>query len=100
MSETPSNEPSSAAEDTPEPVAEPANAPAPPPAATTPPSHAASPSTFAKWGTVPAMVLPTLALAGAAYGYYYPNESAAAAGKYSDQQRNDSKKHICETFKI
>jgi hypothetical protein len=100
MSETPSNEPSSAAEDTPEPVAEPAKAPAAAPAATTPASHAASPSKFAKWGTVAALVLAILALAGAAYGYFYPNESAAAAGKYSDQQRNDSKKHICETFKI
>jgi hypothetical protein len=100
MSETPSNEPSSAAEDTPEPVAEPAKAPAAAPAATTPTSHAASPSKFAKWGTVAALVLAILALAGAAYGYFYPNESAAAAGKYSDQQRNDSKKHICETFKI
>ena len=34
------------------------------------------------------------------YGYFFPNESAAAAGKYTDQQRSDAKKHICETFKI
>ncbi len=70
------------------------------PAATTPTSHAAGPSKFAKWATIAALVLAILALAGAAYGYFYPNESAAAAGKYSDQQRNDAKKHICETFKI
>ncbi|MGA9492858.1 MAG: hypothetical protein WBV80_21770 [Mycobacterium sp.] len=47
-----------------------------------------------------ALVIALLAVAGAAYGYFFPNESAAAAGKYSDQQRNDAKKHICETFKI
>jgi hypothetical protein len=46
------------------------------------------------------LVLAILALAGAAYGYFFPNESAAAAGKYTDQQRSDAKKHICETFKI
>ena len=106
MSETPSHEPSSAAEDATETVAEPATtpaaAPAAPaePAATTPSSHAAGPSKFAKWGTVAALVLAVLAIAGAAYGYFYPNQTAAAAGKYSDQQRNDAKKHICETFKI
>ena len=31
---------------------------------------------------------------------FLPNQSAAAAGKYTDQQRSDAKKHICETFKI
>ncbi len=98
MSETPSHEPSSAAEDVTESVAEPAATSAP--ASTTPTSHAARPSKFAKWGTVAALVLAILAVAGAAYGYFYPNQSAAAAGKYSDQQRNDAKKHICETFKI
>jgi hypothetical protein len=46
------------------------------------------------------LVLAILAVAGAAYGYFFPNESAAAAGKYNDQQRSDAKKHICETFKI
>jgi hypothetical protein len=96
MSETPSNEPSSAAED----VTESVSAHAAVPATTTPTSHAARPSKFAKWGTVAALVLAILAVAGAAYGYFYPNESAAAAGQYTDQQRNDAKKHICETFKI
>jgi hypothetical protein len=100
MSETPSHEPSPAAADVTGPVAEPATTPAAAPAATTPTSHAADRSKFAKWGTIAALVLAILALAGAAYGYFYPNESAAAAGKYSDQQRNDAKKHICETFKI
>src|SRR5580692_1180419 len=84
MSETPSHEPSSAAED----VTESGGA------------HAAAPSRFAKWGTIAALVLAILAVAGAAYGYFFPNESAAAAGKYTDQQRNDAKKQICETFKI
>ncbi|MFZ1160812.1 hypothetical protein [Mycobacterium sp.] len=98
MSETPSHEPSSAAGDVTESVAEPAATSAP--ASTTPTSHAARPSKFAKWGTVAALVLAILAVAGAAYGYFYPNQSAAAAGKYSDQQRNDAKKHTCETFKI
>ena len=96
MSETPSNEPSSAAED----VTESGGAHAAAPVTTTPSSHAAAPSRFAKWGTIAALVLAVLAVAGAAYGYFFPNESAAAAGKYTDQQRSDSKKHICETFKI
>ena len=95
MSETPSTEPSSAAEDVTESVAAPAA-----PVTTTPTSHAAAPSRFAKWGTIAALVLAILAVAGAAYGYFFPNESAAAAGKYTDQQRSDAKKHICETFKI
>ena len=100
MSETPSHEPSSAASDVPEPVAEPAAAPAAAPATTTHTSHAAAPSRFLKWATIAALVLSILGVAGAAYGYFFPNESAAAAGKYTDQQRNDAKKHICETFKI
>ena len=96
MSETPSTEPSSAAGDVTESVAAPVAAPA----TTTPTSHAAAPSRFAKWGTIAALLLAILAVAGAAYGYFFPNESAAAAGKYTDQQRSDAKKHICETFKI
>jgi hypothetical protein len=96
MSETPSNEPSSAAADVTESVA----APKATSDVTPPTSHAAHPSKFAKWGTIAALVLAILAVAGAAYGYFFPNESAAAAGKYTDQQRNDAKKHICETFKI
>jgi hypothetical protein len=100
MSETPSHEPSSAAEDVTGTAAAPVATPAAAPAATTPTSHAAGPSKFAKWAAIAALVLAILALAGAAYGYFYPNQSAAAAGKYSDQQRNDAKKHICETFKI
>src|SRR5258708_21253069 len=100
MSETPSHEPSSAAADVPESVAEPVATPAAAPVTTTHTSHAASPSRFAKWGTIAALVLAILAVAGAAYGYFFPNESAGAAGKYTDQQRSDAKKHICETFKI
>ena len=96
MSETPSHEPSSAAEDD----TESAGAHAAAPVTTTPASHAAAPSRFAKWGTIAALALAILAVAGAAYGYFFPNESAAAAGKYTDQQRSDAKKHICETFKI
>jgi hypothetical protein len=96
MSETPSHEPSSA-EDVTESVA----APTPAPVATTTTSHAsASPSKLPFWLAVAALVLAILGVAGAAYGYFYPNESAAGSGKYSDQQRNDAKKHICETFKI
>jgi hypothetical protein len=90
MSETP-NEPSSAEEVT-ESVAAPTT--------TTPTSHAASPSKLPFWLSVAALVLAILGVAGAAYGYFYPNADAAASGKYSDQQRNDAKKHICETFKI
>jgi hypothetical protein len=100
MSETPSHEPSSAAGDVTESVAEPAATPAAAPVTTTHTSHAAGSSRFAKWGTIAALVLAILAVAGAAYGYFFPNENAAAAGKYTDQQRSDAKKHICETFKI
>jgi hypothetical protein len=96
MSETPSNEPSSTGVDTTESVAAPAAAPVATPAT----SHAARTSKLPFWLAVTALVLAILGVAGAAYGYFYPNESAAAAGKYSDQQRNDAKKHICETFKI
>jgi hypothetical protein len=94
MSETPSNEPLSATEDTTESVAAPAAAPV----ATHATSHAARPSKLPFWLAVAALVLAILAVAGAAYGYFYPNESAAAAGKYSDQQRSDARKHVCETF--
>jgi hypothetical protein len=95
MSETPSNEPSSAAED----VTESVGAHAAAPVTTTPASHAAAPSRFAKWGTIAALVLAILAVAGAAYGYFFPNESAAAAGKFTDQQRSEAKTQVCETFK-
>jgi hypothetical protein len=95
MSETPSIEPSSAAEEVTESVAAPSA-----PVATTITSHAARPSKLPFWLSVAALVLAILGVAGAAYGYFYPNEDAAAAGKYTDQQRTDAKKHICETFKI
>jgi hypothetical protein len=95
MSETPTNEPSSAAEEVTESVAAPTSAPA----ATTTTSHAARPSKLPFWLSVTALVLAILGVAGAAYGYFYPNETAAS-GNFSDQQRNDAKKHICETFKI
>jgi hypothetical protein len=95
MSETPSNEPSSATEEVTESVAAPTTAPA----TTTTTSHAKSPSKLPLWLAIAALVLAILGVAGAAYGYFYPNETAAS-GKFSDQQRNDAKKHICETFKI
>jgi hypothetical protein len=91
MSETP-NEPSSAPEEVTESVAAPTT--------TTSHAHPASPSKLPFWLSIAALVLAILGVAGAAYGYFYPNESAAAAGKYSDQQRSDAKKKICETFKI
>jgi hypothetical protein len=91
MSETPTNEPSSAAEEVTESVSA--------PAATTTTSHHARPSKLPLWLAIAALVLAILGVAGAVYGYFYPNENAAS-GKYSDQQRNDAKKHICETFKI
>ncbi len=96
MSETPSNDPLSAADTTTESVAAPAAAPVATPAT----SHAARSSKLPFWLAVAALVLAILGVAGATWGYFYPHESAAAAGKYTDQQRNDAKKHICETFKI
>jgi hypothetical protein len=95
MSETPSNEPSSASEETTESV--PASTTAP--ATTTTTTHE-RPSKLPLWLAVAALVLAILGVAGAAYGYFYPNTTAAASGKYTDQQRNDAKKKICETFKI
>ena len=99
MSETPSHEPSSAAEDVTESVAAPTTTPATT-ATTTSHAQAARPSKLPLWLAIAALVLAILGVAGAAYSYFYPNESAAASGKYSDSQRNDAKKHICETFKI
>jgi hypothetical protein len=97
MSETP-HESAHAAEDVTESVPAPTTAA---PAATTTRSHvAATPSKLPLWLAIAALVLAILGVAGAAYGYFWPNESAAASGKYSDQQRNDAKKKICETFKI
>jgi hypothetical protein len=98
MSETPESEPSSAATD----IADsaPATSPAPTSHAAPAPAPVARPSKVSRWLPLVALVIALLAVAGAAYGYFFPNESAAAAGKYNDQQRNDAKKHICETFKI
>ncbi|HEY1840901.1 MAG TPA: hypothetical protein VGG53_11880 [Mycobacterium sp.] len=96
MSETPSNEPSSAAEDVTESAPEPAAAPE----TTTHTSHAAGPSKFSRWATWAALALAIIAVTGAALGYFFPNKSATAAGKYTDQQHNDAKKHTCEVFKI
>jgi len=97
MSETPEHEHSSATTEFTEaaPATTPAHA-----APTTSPAPVARPSKVSRWLPLVALVIALLAVAGAAYGYFFPNESAAAAGKYSDQQRNDAKKHICETFKI
>jgi hypothetical protein len=96
MSETPEYEPSSAATD----IADAAPATKPAPASHAAPAPVAQPSKVSRWLPLVALVIALLAVAGAAYGYFFPNESAAAAGKYSDQQQKDAKKHICETFKI
>jgi hypothetical protein len=97
MSETPEHEHSSATTEFTEaaPVSTPAHA-----APTIRPAPVAQPSKVSRWLPLVALVIALLAVAGAAYGYFFPNESAAAAGKYSDQQQKDAKKHICETFKI
>jgi len=97
MSETPEHEHSSATTEFAEanPVTTPAHA-----APTISPAPVAQPSRVSRWLPLVALVIALLAVAGAAYGYFFPNESAAAAGKYSDQQVKDAKKHICETFKI
>ncbi len=96
MSETPEHEPSSATEV----ITESAPATSPAPTSHAAPEPVARPSKVSRWLPLVALVIALLAVAGAAYGYFYPNESAAASGKYSDQQRNDAKKHICEVFKI
>ena len=97
MSETPEHAHSSATTEFTEaaPATSPAHA-----APTITPAPVARPSAVSRWLPLVALVIALLAVAGAAYGYFFPNESAAAAGKYSDQQQKDAKKHICETFKI
>jgi hypothetical protein len=96
MSETPLNEPSSATEEIPE------SAPEPSPQPT---SHAkeSAPapgqSAFSRWAALAALVLAVIAIAGAAVGWFYPHKSASAP-TYTDQQRKDAKKHVCETFRI
>ena len=97
MSETPKHESSSATEEITEFAPATTAAPAAP---TITPAPVAQPSRASRWIPLVALVIALLAVAGAAYGYFFPNESAAAAGKYSDQQVKDAKKHICETFKI
>jgi hypothetical protein len=102
MSETPSYEPSSAAEGLTEPVAGPLPEPEPrhaaPPAPALAPAPA--PSKFSRWASLAALVIAVLAAAVAGYGYFFPHKSASSAATYSDQQQKDAKKHICETFRI
>ena len=62
---------------------------------TAPPAHPAS--SLSKWLSIAALVLAILGVAGAVYGYFYPNKSATTT-TYSDQQTKDAKKHTCETF--
>jgi hypothetical protein len=96
MSETPSHEPSSAAEETTEAVAEPS--PKHEAAVAAPPAPA--PSKFSRWASLAALIIAVLAVAAAALGWFYPHKSASAAPTYTDQQQKDSEKHICETFRI
>jgi hypothetical protein len=107
MSETPHDEPTSAADETessaePSPESEAAEPAAEPAAA--PHAHAAAPapraSKFSRWGTVAALVLAVVATTVAVLGYFYPHKSASSTPTYSDQQTKDAKKHICETFRI
>ena len=105
MSETPSYEPSSAAEGLTEPIADPLPEPkhaAPPAPAPARPAlaPAPAPSKFSRWASLAALIIAVLAVAAAAFGYFYPHKSASAAATYSDQQQKDAKKHICETFRI
>lgn len=96
MSETPSNEPSSAAEELTEPVDEPS------PTTDVTPAHrsAPGPSKSSRWVPLAALVLAVLAVAAAALGWFYPHKSASSAPTYTDQQQKDAKKHVCETFMI
>ena len=109
MSETPSTEPTSAAEEITESAAEPspesdAAAPVDEPL---PVSHAkhSSPaprgSKLLRWVAVAALVLALVSTGLAVAGYfYYPHKGAAGSGTYSDQQTKDAKKNICETFMV
>src|SRR5271155_4260862 len=102
MSETSSNEPTSAAEE-PSPESDTVESTA----ASEPVSHAkdSSPaprgSKLLQWVAVAALVLAVVATGLAVAGYfYYPHKGAAGSGTYSDQQTKDAKKHICETFMV
>ena len=102
MSETSSNEPTSAAEE-PSPESDTVESTA----ASEPVSHAkdSSPaprgSKLLQWVAVAALVLAIVATGLAVAGYfYYPHKGAAGSGTYSDQQTKDAKKHICETFMV
>lgn len=96
MSETPSHEPSSAPAETTEAVA----APSPRHEAPLAPSPAPAPSKFSRWASLAALIIAVLAVAAAVLGWFYPNKSASSAPTYSDQQKKDAKKHVCETFRI
>lgn len=102
MSETSSNEPTSAAEE-PSPESDTVESTA----ASEPVSHAkdSSPaprgSKLVQWVAVAALVLAVVATGLAVAGYfYYPHKGAAGSGTYSDQQTKDAKKKICETFLV
>src|ERR1700722_9270771 len=102
MSETPSNEPTSAAEE-PSPESDTVELTA----ASEPVSHAkdSSPaprgSKLLQWVAVAALVLALISTGLAVAGwFYYPHKGAAGTGTYSDQQTKDAKKHICETFMV
>jgi hypothetical protein len=101
MSETSSNEPTSAAEE-PSPESDTVESTA----ASEPTSHAkdssdAHPSKLWQWVAVAALVLAVVATGLGVAGYfYYPHKGAAGSGTYSDQQTKDAKKHICETFMV
>lgn len=104
MSETPHNEPTSAADETESSAdpsteseaAEPSSAPDVKEPAAAPPA-----SRLSRWLAPAALVLAVIAIAGAAVGWFYPNKSASSsATTYTDQQTKEAKKHICETFML
>ena len=96
MSETPLAKHSAAAEETTHVTAD----PPPEPDATVSPSPAPRPSKLSRWAPLAALLIAVIAVAGAAVGWFYPHQSASSAPTYTDQQRNDAKKHTCETFRI
>jgi hypothetical protein len=108
MSETPSTEPTSAAEEitesspAPSPesdAAAPADQPLPEAEAKNSPS-APRASKLPLWIAVAASVLAVVATSVAVVGWFYPHKSASSAPTYTDQQVKDAKKHMCETFRL
>lgn len=103
MSETPPEEPTSAAEweSSAEPTAESESDYEPSPGSdadyNTPAPRSSGLSSVT---SLVALVIAVLAIAAAVLGWFFPHKEATTTPTYSDQQTKDAKKKICEVFRI